>query len=109
MAKTISFKFENTEYTLEYSRRTVRDMENEGFSISALRNRPVNMYPVLFAGAFKCHHKGIKKETVERIYKLLPNKEELAEALVTMYNDALDTLFEEPGENEKNVQWKTNF
>ena len=109
MAKTISFEFENTEYTLEYSRRTIKDMESEGFSISAMRDRPVTMYPLLFAGAFKCHHKGIKKDTVERIYKRMPNKEELAESLMTMYNAALDTLFEEPEENEKNVEWKTNF
>ncbi len=109
MAKQISFQFEGENYTLEFTRRTVKEMENEGFSISALRDRPVNMYPVLFAGAFKCHHKRIKREKIEQIYKKLPDKVSLAENLVEMYNDALETLFEEPEENTKNVQWKANF
>lgn len=109
MAKTISFEFDNTEYTLEFTRRTVKDMESEGFSLSAMRDRPVTMFPLLFAGAFRCHHRGIGKEQVQRIYKALPNKEELAESLYEMYNGAIDTLFEEPEDNEKKVQWKTNF
>lgn len=109
MAKTIEFDYEGEHYILEFTRRTVRDMENEGFSLSAMRNRPMTMYPMLFAGAFKCHHKRTPKDTIDRIYKQLKDKEELAEALATMYNGALDTLFDEPEENEKNVEWKSNF
>jgi len=109
MAKTLTFEIDNTEYTLEFTRRTIKDMESEGFSISAMRDRPMTLFPKLFAGAFKCHHKGTKRETIESIYKRLPRKEELAESLMAMYNDTLDTLFEEPEDTEKNVEWKTNF
>ena len=109
MAKNLTFEIDNTEYTLEFTRRTVKDMESEGFSIRAMRDRPVTLYPVLFAGAFKCHHRGIKKETIDHIYNRLPNKEDLAESLLVMYNSAVDTLFEEPEDNEKKVVWKTNF
>lgn len=109
MAKTLSFDFEGEHYTLEYTRRTVKEMEDEGFTISAIRNKPLTMFPMLFRGAFKCHHKRVKKETVDLIYKRFTNKEELVEKLVEMYNEALDSLFEEPEENEKNVRWKTNF
>ena len=47
-----------------------------------LRNMiPAMMYPMLFAGAFKCHHKRAPKDTIDRIYKQLKGKEELAEEL----------------------------
>ena len=61
MAKIIEFDYEGEHYTLEFTRRTVKDMENEGFSLSAMRNRPMTMYPMLFAGAFKCTTSGHRK------------------------------------------------
>lgn len=109
MAKTISFDIDGQHYTLEFTRRTIKEMENEGFSISAIRERPINTFPMLFSGAFKCHHKRMKTEDINRIYKSLTNKEDLIQKLVDMYNEALDSLFEEPDENAKNVQWKANF
>lgn len=108
MAKTIEFTYEGETYTLEFTRRTIKDMENEGFSLRALRDMPANTFPKLFAGAFRCHHRKISKELVEKMYKSLSHKEELAEKLAEMYNSALDTLFEEPEEG-KNVEWKSNF
>ena len=66
--------------------------------------------PRLFEGAFRLHHRKVKKELINEIYKHIPEKQDLMEALVEMYNDAVDTLFEEPEESEKNVQWKkSNF
>lgn len=109
MAKTIDFEFDGETYTLEFTRRTIKDMENEGFSLSAMSARPVTMYPRLFQGAFRCHHRRLDSDKIDRMYKSFVNKEELAEKLAIMYNDALDTLFDEPGENEKKVEWKSNF
>ena len=109
MAKTLEFEYQGENYTLEYTRRTVKEIENRGFSIRALRDRPMTMYPMLFEGAFLCHHRKVKEEVVNAIYKDMPDKERLAEKLVEMYNSALDTLFDEPEDESKKVEWKTNF
>lgn len=109
MAKTIEITYEGEVYNLEYTRRIVKDMENEGFSLTSMNAKPVNMYPILFAGAFRCHHKKLRKEKIEEIYNHLVGKEDLAKVLLEMYTEAIDTLFDEPEENEKNAQWKSNF
>jgi hypothetical protein len=75
-----------------------------------MREYPMNYYPALFEGAFRCHHRKVKKELINEMYKRFPDKEMLAEKLVEMYSSALDTLFEEPEEDdEKKVEWKPNF
>ena len=109
MAKTIEITYEGEVYTLEYTRRIVKDMEDGGFSLAAMNNKPVTMFPILFAGAFRCHHRKLRKEKVEEIYNHLVGKEDLAEVLLEMYTEAIDTLFDEPEEGEKNAQWKSNF
>lgn len=109
MAKTIEFEYEGENYTLEYTRRTIKDMESKGFSLAGMTKMPMTMYPMLFAGAFKCHHPQLKQSVIDSIYKHLSGKEALAESLVDMYNSSLDTLFDEPEEGEKNVKWKANF
>lgn len=110
MAKTIEFTYNDEDYTLEFTRKVVRDMEAEGFSFRKMNDAPATFMPRLFEGAFRLHHRKIKKELINEIYKHIPDKQDLMEALVEMYNDAVDTLFEEPEESEKNVQWKkSNF
>ena len=39
MAKTINFTYEGKDYTLEFTRRTIRQMEDEGFVVClSIRN-----------------------------------------------------------------------
>lgn len=110
MAKTITITFEGEEYILEFSRKSVSEMEREGFRISDLRDKPLNAYPVLFQGAFKCHHKRIKPDVTNRIYSKIPQKDEFIDKLAEMYADTVNTLFDEPEEDEKNVAgWKASF
>ena len=110
MAKTIEFTYNDEDYVLEFTRKTVRDMESEGFSFRKMQDAPATYLPKLFEGAFKCHHRKIKKELVNEIFSRITGKEDLMESLVEMYNSAVDTLFDEPEESEKNVEWKkSNF
>lgn len=108
MAKTLTFTFEDTNYTLEFTRRTVREMEKEGFTMKNLEEKPMTALPQFFAGAFKVHHKFMKPELIEKIYASMDNKEDLFGKLSEMYADTLETLFQEP-EDEKKVEWRTNF
>ena len=109
MAKTINFTYEGKEYTLEFTRRTIRQMEDEGFVARNIDDRPMTLLPALFAGAFKAHHRFVKQETIDAIYANMPNKDKLIEKLAEMYNEPIMSLMEEPADKAKNVDWVTNW
>lgn len=109
MAKQIVFSFEGKDYTLEYTKRTVQEMEREGFSAQDLDRKPMTTLPALFAGAFKAHHKWVKQDIIDKIYAKMPNKDELVVALAEMYNEPIIGLMDEPDEKEGNVDWTTSW
>lgn len=106
MAKKIEFEVEGTPYTLEFSRRTQTSMERNGFRLDQIGDQPQTMIPMLFRGAFMMHHPRIKEEEVNTIYNRLGNKDELITALVECYGDVTSTLFDEPEDDSKKVQWR---
>ena len=85
MAKTIQFTFDGEDYTLEFSRRTVRDMEASGFKLADIKNKPMTAYPILFRGAFKCHHRRMEDAVADRIYAQITNKEAFIDVSNVMY------------------------
>ena len=109
MAKQLRFSFEGKDYVLEFTRKTVSDMERRGFVISDIETKPMSTLPALFAGAFLAHHRFIKPETVDAIFSQMTNREELIGKLAEMYNEPLATLVEEPEENEGNVKWTASW
>ena len=84
-------------------------MEREGFVADKAMEKPMTALPQMFAGAFKVHHKFVKQDVIEKIYASLTDKEGLFEKLSEMYLATLETLFAEPEEDEKKVEWKTDF
>lgn len=110
MAKQIIFTYEDKEYTLEFTRRTVKQMEDEGFVARDIDSKPMTLLPALFAGAFKAHHRFVKPEIVDHIYAAMPDKEKLIGKLAEMYNEPIETLMTEPDEETvKNVEWTANW
>ena len=110
MAKQLIFNFEDKEYTLEYTRRTVAEMEKKGFIASDITNKPMTTLPALFAGAFLAHHRFVKEDVIDKIYAKLTKKEELIGALAEMYNEPIMTLVVEPDEGDKgNVNWTATW
>lgn len=109
MAKTINFTYEGKDYTLEFTRRTIRQMEDEGFVARNIDDRPMTLLPALFAGAFKAHHRFVKQETIDAIYANMPNKDKLIEKLAEMYNEPIMSLMEEPADTAKNVDWMASW
>lgn len=107
MSKQITFTFEDKDYTLEYTRRTVRQMEEAGFISSDIGVRPMTLLPQMFAGAFLAHHRFTKQDVIDRIYAAMPNKEDLINKLAEMYNDPIETLMDEP--TEGNVKWNASW
>lgn len=106
MAKKIKFEFEGTQYVLEYTRGTVRDMEADGFDPSVIDSKPMTMIPMLIEGAFRKNHPFTKTATVDKIYQSIPRKEEFVRHLIEMYNEPLNSLIEEPEDGEGNVAWE---
>ena len=92
MSKQLNFKYNGTEYTLEFTRRTVEQMEREGFVADDIKTKPVTMLPTLFAGAFKAHHKYVKREVIDEIYSKMTNKADLIGKLAEMYNEPIVAL-----------------
>ena len=55
------------EYTLEFTRASVRKCEAAGLDINLAASKSMTMIPLLFWGAFQVHHKNIKQETTDKI------------------------------------------
>ena len=109
MAKQLKFTFEGKEYVLEFTRRTVTEMEKKGFIAAEVEQKPMSTLPALFEGAFLAHHRFEKKESIDKIFAKMTNKEELIGKLAEMYNEPIMALVEETEESEGNVDWTASF
>lgn len=109
MAKQLTFTFEGKEYTLEFTRRTVAEMEKKGFIASEITDKPMTTLPALFAGAFLANHRFVKQDVIENIYSKLTKKEALIGKLAEMYNEPIMALVEEPEEDKGNVDWTATW
>jgi len=109
MAKQIIFTYEGTDYTLEFTRRTIKQMEDEGFRPQEIDERPMSLLPALFAGAFKAHHRFVKQDVIDKIYAAMPDKETLINKLAEMYNEPIMSLMDEPDETTGNVEWVASW
>lgn len=108
-AKTLQFTYDGKDYTLEYTRKTVTEMEKKGFIASEVEAKPMSTLPALFEGAFLAHHRFEKKEVIDKIFSAMTNKEELIGKLAEMYNEPIMALVEEPEQSEGNVDWTASF
>ena len=93
------------EYTLEFNRKTIMAMENNGFVLNL--DAPMTCVDSLFYGAFQMHHKRIDREAVRAIWAEQNPKEGLLTALVKLYQKPIEELMAEPeGADEENPTWK---
>ena len=105
MAKQLTFTYDGKDYTLEFTRRTVAEMEKKGFIASDITDKPMTTLPALFAGAFLAHHRFVKEDIINDIYSKLTKKEDLIGKLAEMYNEPILALVEEPEKAEGNLDW----
>ena len=109
MAKQLRFTYDGKDYTLEFTRRTVMEMEKKGFIASNITDKPMTMLPALFAGAFLAHHRWVKEDVINDFYSKLTNKEDLIGKLTEMYNEPIMALVEEPENIEGNLDWTATW
>lgn len=100
----INLTYNKTEYTLEYSRQSVKTMEGQGFVLDELTSKPMTMIPMLFSGAFIKNHRGMKRSLIDEIFEGIADKTGLMEALMEMYAETLGSLTESTTD-EGNVSW----
>lgn len=109
MAKQLKFTYKDKEYTLEFTRRSVTEMERKGFIAAEVEQKPMTTLPALFEGAFLAHHRFEKKDVINEIFANMTNKEELIGKLAEMYNEPIMSLVEEPEESSGNVNWTASW
>jgi hypothetical protein len=111
MAKTLNFEYKGKEYTLEFTRETIKQMEREGFVSEDVVKKPMLTLPILFAGAFKAHHKfDAKQKVIDEIFERFTNKGALLEKLAEMYHEPFETLMDDDNIDEGNaIAWEANF
>lgn len=110
MAKQLNFEYKGKEYTLEFTRATVKEMEREGFVGEYIITKPMTTLPKLFAGAFKAHHRYEKTKIIDEMFDCFTNKSALIEKLSEMYNDPIETLMDDENIKEGNaIAWEANF
>lgn len=112
MSTQIILTYDNKDYTLEYSRNAVRQMEQQGFVLDKLSEQPMTMVPILVYGAFAKHHKGVKRTLVDEIYEHIADKigdgeNGFIHALLEMYAETIQTLTDNTTADEGNMAvWK---
>ena len=105
MDSKITFTYDGKDYCLEYTKRTVKMMEGNGFIPEKILEAPMTYLPELFAGAFLANHRYAKKETIEAIFDLMEDKNELVSALIEMYNEPIKALTAD-AEEGNSIAWK---
>lgn len=113
MAKTITFTYDKTAYTLEFTRETVSVLEQNGLSIQDVRNigeRPMTSIMMLFTGAFMAHHRKAASINglIEKIWASIPDKQQLITTLAEMYTEPVDAMMEEPEDEKGKTVWTVN-
>ncbi len=89
-------------YTLEYNRDAVVYAEHRGFVIDDVIKYPVSKIPELFHYAFYMHHKGITRQSTDKLFNdigKLPDG--FVERLLQLYHVPLNTLMSGEGKNGK--------
>ena len=109
MAKQLRFTYEDKDYVLEFTRKTIAEMERRGFIASNITSQPMTTLPTLFEGAFLAHHRFVKKDVIDKIFEKMTNKEDLIGKLAEMYNEPIEALIAEPDPSEGNVDWTASF
>lgn len=102
--KSIKIKTNGEEYTLAFTRLTVRKLSRAGFKMEDIVNNPLDAIPMLFNGAFLAFHPKMGSDELDKIWEEIPNKEELLKVLAQMYHEPIETLLNEP--TEKNATWE---
>ena len=99
---------EGNEYTLQFNRKVVKQMQRNGFVLDF--DRLYMCATDLIAGAFRMHHPWLKADDCEEIFRHQNNRGELLGILANMFSaPALDLMGEDANEGDANPTFKVNY
>lgn len=106
MKNKITFTYDGKDYVLEFTRKTVEEMERRGFVAEDFVKKPMTLLPTMFAGAFLANHRFTKRKLIDEIFEKIDDKEELINTLAEMYSIVIDEYVEELERKENGLPWK---
>lgn len=109
--QSVTLTYEGNSYTLEFNRRAVERMEQNGFSLNDLAEKPLSMTMKLVQGAFMMHHKGISPDRVREIWHAQTKRDALLSVLIQMYTQPINTLLGDDADEqeEENPTWEAAY
>lgn len=114
MSTTITVTYNKQDYVLEFSRNAVKQMEQQGFVLDQIGDKPMTMVPLLVYGAFMKNNKGIKRSLVDEIYEHISDKvgdgeNGFIQTLLEMYAETVNTLTDNNSVDEGNAAtWRVS-
>lgn len=105
MNTKIELTYKGVNYTLEYNRASVKVLENNGFKLDEILDKPMTNIELIFQCAFIKNHPNTQLTTITEILEQCPNKKELLGTLKVMIDETYESLLSE--DNSGNVSWKT--
>ena len=113
MSTKITVTYKKQDYVLEYSRATAKQIEDQGFVLDKLTEKPATMIPLLVYGAFMKNNRGIKRALVDEIYENVVGKvgkdgeDGFINVLGEMYAETVTSLMGDNTVDEGNAAtWK---
>lgn len=92
-------------YDLGFTRASIKEMENKGFSLSDAQAEQMSAIFLLVEGAFKTYQPKIKDEEIWEVWEKLPKKD-LYPALIDLFQEPLKVLDDPDEEEQGNASWK---
>ena len=105
MASKITFTYGGKNYVLEYTRKSVEEMERRGFVAEDVLTKPLIVLPELFAGAFIANHRFTKRKLINEIFSKIDDKGGLVNSLAEMYSVVIDEFVDELETHNDNLTW----
>ena len=110
MNKQLNFTYKDKEYCLEFTRKSVEQMERNGFNASEITEKPMSTLPALFRGAFIANHPFEKPRVIDEIYTHMTDKSMLIGKLAEKYKEPIEAIVADPDEDDEgNVTWTASW
>lgn len=106
MGNKISFNYGGKDYVLEFTRKSVEEMERRGFVAEDLLKKPLTVLPEMFAGAFIANHRFTKRKLIDEIFAKIDDKAGLMNDLAEMYSIVIDRFVDEVEKAHNGLPWK---
>lgn len=108
MAKEIKLQHKNKTYTLTFTRKSVEALEQSGFDLRQVETQPITSFSLLFKGAFFARHANLSEVVKDEILDTVDNRQELFTALVELYSDPIEAMFDSKI-NEGKQSWTKSW